>query len=495
MSETASGSEALIPLGDILAHHAARDPARPALTHNDRTISRAELDERANRRARLLASRGVTEGDFVIIALANGIEFFETTFAVWKLGAVPCPVSAKLPDAELHAIVELVAPKLVIGPEPARLPERRVLAAGTPPAPEHTAEPLPSRIAPYWKAVTSGGSTGRPKVIVTEAPGVANPRVGYYLQRFEEVVLAAGPLYHNAGFKAAHQCLFAGGHVVIMERFDAAQALELIARYEVGYVLLVPTMMNRIWRLPAEQRDAHDLSSLNVVLHLGAACPRWLKERWIEWLGPQRIFEVYGGTEGFGHTAISGTEWLEHKGSVGRVGPGAELRVMDEHGRPCAPGEVGEVYFRPSPHRKEGYHYIGATAHKRGEWESLGDLGYLDQDGYLYLADRRTDLIVSGGVNIYPAEVEAALERHPEIRAGVVIGIPDDDLGNRVHAIVQVAPEALGKLTEASVLEFLNTQLARYKVPRSIEIVTEELRDEAGKTRRAKFREQRLASA
>lgn len=465
------------------------------MTHNGETVTRAELDARANRRARMIAASGVSTGDFAVIALPNGIEFFETTFALWKLGAVPCPVSPKLPEAELRAIVELIAPKLIIGVDPGRLPGWPSMAGGIAPDMQHTSAALPSKISPCWKAVTSGGSTGRPKVIVADMPGAASPHVGGYLQRFEETVLTPGPMYHNAGFKAAHQCLFSGGHVISMERFDAAQTLELIERYRVGYVVFVPTMMNRIWRLPVEQREAYDLSSLNVVLHLAAACPRWLKERWIEWLGAERIFEVYGGTEGIGHTAISGPQWLTHPGSVGQVGPGAELCIMNEQGVPCPPGEVGEVFFRAAPGRKDGYHYIGATANRRGEWESLGDLGHLDHDGYLYLADRRTDMIISGGVNIYPLEVEAALEKHADVRASVVIGLPDDDLGQRVHAIVQLSPDAQGRITAESLLEFLKGQLVRYKIPRTIEFVTDELRDEAGKTRRMQLREQRIKQA
>lgn len=483
----------VLPLGEILAFHAGRDPDRPAITHQGVTTTRAQLDALANRRARLLATHGVGQGDFVVIALSNGLEFFETTFALWKLGAVPCPVSAKLPQIELKAIVDTVAPKLVIGAGDMLLGDWPILAAGTAPGLEHGPEPLASRVSPSWKALTSGGSTGRPKVIVTHIPATSDPlKAGYAMQRFEETILNPGPLYHNAAFSAAHQCLFAGGHVVNMERFEPEAALQLIERHRVGHVVLVPTMMARIWRLPDETRALYDVTSLNVVVHLAAPCPAWLKEKWIEWLGPDHIFEVYAGTEGVGSTAISGREWLEHRGSVGRVTPGATMRIIGEQGHDCAPGEIGEIFFKPSAERADAFSYIGADAKTRDGWISLGDLGHVDADGYLYLADRRVDLIVSGGVNIYPAEVEAALERHPDVRASVVIGLPDEDLGSRVHAIVQLAPQAVGRVDDTVIREFLRDQLVRYKIPRTFEFDVQELRDEAGKARRIQLREARL---
>lgn len=492
-SAKAANAVGRIPLGGILAYHAAQTPNRPALTHDGLTLTHGELDHRADRRARWLADMGVTQGDFVVLSLPNSVEFFETTFALWKLGAVPCPVSPRLPDIELSAIVDLVSPRLVIGPVPSRLPAWPTLAAGSEPPEKLASRLLPAAVSPSWKALTSGGSTGRPKIIVTHVDGMADPTVsGYLLQRVGETILNPGPLYHNAAFSAVHQCLFAGGHVVNMERFDAETALNLIERHKVGHVVMVPTMMNRIWRLPPQVRRAYDVSSLNVVLHLAAACPIWLKEQWIDWLGPDKIFEVYAGTEGLGATLITGAEWLDHKGSVGRVAPGVGIRILDPDGRDCPVGETGEVHFRSAHDRPAGFHYIGAEAKVRDGWASLGDLGRLDDDGYLYLSDRRTDLIVSGGVNVYPAEVEAALDRHPDIRSSIVIGLPDEDLGARVHAIIQVAPELRDYLDLPAVATFLGEHLVRYKIPRSVEFVTEDLRDDAGKARRLQLRESRL---
>lgn len=487
-----------IPLGDILAYHAAQDPALPALTQDGLTLTYAELDARANRRARMFARHGVCEGDFVVLALPNSIAFFETTFALWKLGAVPCPVSPKMPAAECAAIVESVSPRLIIGSADLCFVCFDGCETVSPDsAPEETESdgPLPSRVSPSWKAITSGGSTGRPKVIVTSVDGRADPASGgYAFQKAGDCILNPGPLYHNAAFSAAHQCLFSGGHVVNMGRFAAEACLDLIGRHRVQYVMMVPTMMGRIWRLPAEVRGRHDLSSLRVLVHLGGPCPEWLKEGWIGWIGAEKVVEIYAGTEGIGATFITGTDWLRHRGSVGRPAPGSDMRILGADGQECPPGEVGEIFFRQTGGGDPKFRYIGAEAKEAASWMSLGDLGHVDEDGFLYISDRRTDLIVSGAVNIYPAEVEAAIDSHPAVRTSVVIGLPDEDLGNRVHAIVQLVPEQEGRVDATLLADHLSSLLARYKIPRSFEFATDDIRDEAGKARRTLLREQRISN-
>ena len=480
-----------IPMGLLPAHHAQAGPDRPAITLDDTVLSWAELEARANQRARAYQSLGVRAGDFVTLALPNGFEFYESAFAIWKLGATPNVVSPRLPRRELEAILDLVRPSLLVADLP-QAPEGVTLYAMRSRA--HLAHPSDAvrvQVAPHWKAMTSGGSTGRPKVIVDHNPAAWDPAAGVLQQQPGNTVLNPGPLYHNAPFSVMHAALFVGGHVVEMGRFDALRALELIDRHQVHWVNLVPTMMHRIWRLPEAQRKAFDLSSLRTVFHMASACPPWLKEAWIEWLGPERIWELYGGTERQGSTVINGTEWLAHRGSVGRVQAGARMQVLDESGQPCAPGQIGEVFFLPELGAGATYHYIGAEPKRQGDWESIGDLGYVDSDGYLYLVDRRTDMIVSGGANIYPAEVEAALDAHPDLSTSAVIGLPDDDLGQRVHAIVQTTPGRNAPDAEA-LRDFLAERLVRYKIPRSFEFVTEALRDDAGKTRRSALREARL---
>jgi bile acid-coenzyme A ligase len=238
-------------------------------------------------------------------------------------------------------------------------------------------------------------------------------------------------------------------------------------------------------------RDRYDLSSLRTAWHLAEPCPPWLKEAWIRWLGPERIVELYAGTEAQVATVITGQEWLEHPGSVGRP-LGGEIMICDADGNEVPPGTEGEVWLRNGAGRTT-YRYVGAEARRReGGWESLGDCGRVDEDGYLYLGDRLQDMILSGGANVYPAEVEATLAEHPAVRSSCVIGLPDEDKGNRIHAIVEADPAAV---TEAELIAFVGERLARYKVPRTVELVDRALRDDAGKVRRSELRRQRLAAA
>jgi len=246
-------------------------------------------------------------------------------------------------------------------------------------------------------------------------------------------------------------------------------------------------MMQRIWKLPDEERESYDLSSLEVVWHLAAPCPAWLKEAWINWLGPEKILELYAGTEAQAVTIITGTDWLEHRGSVGQPFSG-EMKIVGESGDTLPPGEVGEVFMR-SADGVATYEYVGAQARTMDDgWESLGDMGSLDEEGYLYLADRQTDMILVGGANIYPAEVEAAIDEHHAVRSSAVIGLPDDDLGAAPHAIV----DAVEKVTDDDLRTHLAERLVRYKIPRTFEFVDEPVRDDAGKVRRKALREARL---
>lgn len=479
-----------ISLGLILAHHARKSPGRAAVVSatDGVRVGFAELDARANRRARMFEAHGVQAGDFVTVALPNGLEFYETTFALWKLGAIPNVVSAKLPGPEMEAILDIVRPRLFVGSPPA--PGVPVIADGQGPG-GYSADPLLERVSPHWKAMTSGGSTGRPKVIVDAMPGRWDPQSGFLGQRPGETLLNPGPLYHNAPFHCIHMGLFVGATIVEMGRFDPLRALELIDSEQVNWVTMVPTMMHRIWRLGPDVLSRFSLPSLRMMLHMAAPCATWLKEAWIDWLGAERVWEYYGTTEGTGSTMISGEEWLARRGSVGRVREGYAMKILDEEGRERPVGEVGEIYFRPDGGPGSTYHYLGSSAKRIGEWETPGDLGSVDADGYLYLSDRRNDLIISGGANIYPAEVEAAIEAHPSVRSSAVIGLPDEEWGARVHAIVQLVE---GEVIESDeLLDFVASRLARFKLPKSVEFTPEPLRDEAGKVRRAALRQARLA--
>jgi len=480
-----------ISLGARLTQLAAERPDRPAVTDIARTVTWRELDRRTNRIARGLIAAGISQGDLVTIGLANSVDFVEACHGLWKVGATPQPISWRLPAAEARAVMDLAAtPILIAGDtlesENPRFDVPALLALSD------DDSPLEDRTAPVWKAPTSGGSTGRPKLILSGGPGLYTPvEIGGYRTTPDDVMVMPGPLYHNGPFTSAFAGLNQGAHLIILPRFDAEETLKAVARHRATWMYLVPTMMSRIWRLPEEVRARYDVTSLKTVWHLAAPCPPWLKEAWIEWLGPEVIMELYAGTEAQAVTIITGTEWLAHRGSVGKVAFG-EMAAFDEHGNQLLAGEIGEVFMRRPPDMPASYSYRGATARTLpGGWESLGDIGSFDEEGYLYLADRRTDMILVGGSNVYPAEIEAALDEHPLVQSSAVIGLPDEDLGARIHAIVQPRPG----LTEEALREHVRGRLVSYKQPRSYEFVGDNIRDDAGKVRRTQLRGERIASA
>jgi bile acid-coenzyme A ligase len=275
--------------------------------------------------------------------------------------------------------------------------------------------------------------------------------------------------------------------VIILPKFDPEATLRAIDEHRPDWLLLVPTMMQRITRLPDEVREKYDVSSLQVVWHMASPCPPWLKQTWINWLGAEKIFELYAGTEAQSITVVRGDEWMTHRGTVGK--PVADqMRIQDpDTYEVLAPGSVGEVFMRSS---RPTYEYIGAEARISPDgWESLGDMGYMDEDGYLYLADRRCDMILSGGANIYPAEIEAAIDEHPSVVSCAVIGLPDDDLGSRVHAVIQVG--AGQTITDDQMRAFLADRLVRYKIPRSFEYTNDVVWGDDGKVRRSALRADR----
>ncbi len=475
--------------GQAMTWLAERDPDGVAVVLEDRRLSRAQLERRSNRLARAYQELGVRAGDLVTLALPNGSEFIEACLATWKLGATPQPISSKLPELERRAIVELAQPALVVGAPAGEYGDRPSLPAGFEPDPALADATLPDVTSKQVRAMTSGGSTGRPKLILDLTPAQCDPELAENGMQPGGTTLVPGPLYHAGPFITAWQQLLCGGTVVLMTRFDAQRALALIEQHCVDWVLFVPTMMQRIWRLPEAERLRFDLSSLRRVMCTGAPSPAWLTRAWIEWIGPEKIYEAYGGTERIAGTLTSGTEWLERPGSVGRPTGGRKLRILRPDGSECAPREVGEVFMLPPGGRGSTYRYVGAEATATADgWESLGDLGYLDEDGYLYLVDRKADMILVGGANVYPAGVEAALDAHAAVRSSAVIGLPDEDLGNRIHAIV----DAPLPVSEEALREHLARHLVQYKIPKSFEFVSELLRDDAGKVRRSALRTARL---
>jgi len=474
----------VISIMQALADKAAENPNRTAITCGDESVTRAELESRTNRLARAYAERGVSFGSFVTVALPNSVEFYEACIAAWKIGAIPQPVSYRLPNREREAIVELADSALVVGAEQSAHPGRATLPAHFD-ASAYDDSPLPDVTSPAMKAPTSGGSTGRPKLIVAGDPGIVTVGAPGMGQRVDGVVCIPGPLYHNAPFSFGAGSLFHGNHLVLLPQFDAEATLAAVNKHSADWILFVPTMMSRISRLPEDVKSKYDLSSLSTVWHMAAPCPPWLKEEWCNWLGGEKIMELYAGTEAQAVTIIRGDEWLAHRGSVGRCVTG-EMKVLDSETYEELPrGTIGEIFMRNT---RVTYKYLGAEARKSPDgWESLGDIGKIDEEGYIYLTDRRGDMILSGGANIYPAEVEVALSEHPDVVSSAVIGLPDEDLGNRIHALVQVSKP----INEDELRSFLSERLVRYKVPRTFEFTSDAVRDDAGKVRRSALRDER----
>ena len=467
---------------------AAESPDAVAVTCQDESITRSELLRRGGDLAVHLRSLGVGFGDLVTVAVPNSIEWFVSYVGIWMLGATPQPVSSRLPQRELDALIDLADPPVVIGAAEGAVNGRHALPVGFR-APSADSSHLPDLVSPAWKAPTSGGSTGRPKLIVSGDPAAMDETLPPPLMMDPGGCLVMpGPLYHNGPAVWSCQALLNGLRVALMPRFDPEGTLAEIQKHRGSVLYMVPTMMKRIWRLPEDVRDSYDLSSLRVVWHLAEPCPEWLKQCWIDWLGAERIFELYAGTEAQTATVISGPEWLAHRGSVGRVQPGTVM-ITDEDFNEVPVGEMGEVWMR-SLRGTPTYKYVGATARTRDDgWESLGDMGRLDADGYLYLGDRASDMILSGGANIYPAEVEAAIQEHPAVQSCAVIGLPDEDKGAVIHAIIEADASTV---TEDELKSFLAERLVVYKIPRTFEFVGFALRGDDGKVRRSALRAERV---
>jgi bile acid-coenzyme A ligase len=487
-----------ISFGRRISMLAAEHPDKTAIVFapqggQERVVSWRELDDRSTQIARLLAEHGVDESSTVVVGFPNWPEHFLADYAAWKLGALVVPVRFNIPLRERDQILEVANPTVVVS-DWDDVPYPSLNSADLERSRTCSTEPLPDKVAHPGKSVGSGGSTGRPKIIVDPAPwarSLHNPRlqeVGGF--RPGQVQLIAGPLYHNSPFSWSQYGLFYDQTLVLMERFDAAKAVDLIERYRANWMFLAPIMMRRIYLLP----DIHerDLSSIEAIFHTAAPCPPWLKRAWIDLIGAEKIYESFGATEAIGSTTIRGDEWLEHPGSVGRPRD-AEMKILDEEGNEVPQGEVGEIFFRPLK-RDPTYYYIGSPPAKSTPdgFHSVGDMGWIDEDGYLFLADRRVDLIITGGANVYPAEVEGALTEHPEVADAAVVGVSDEEWGKRVHAIVQprdlTSPPALEDLDA-----FCRDRIASYKLPKTYEFVDGLPRDGAGKLRRRSLAEDRAS--
>ena len=491
------------------ALHARATPEKPAvvMAGSGRVVSYRELDAGSNRFAQLLRSLGLRRGDGIALLLENHPRFFEVCWAAQRAGLYYTAISTKLTAPEVEYIADDCGAQVfvtsaafgeVASALAARLPRvrARLLVDGAAPGWEsyeatvaaQPDEPI-SDEEEGQDMLYSSGTTGRPKGIRPKLPGkpagTPPPLVrlvsGLYAMGPDTVYLSPAPLYHAAPLRFNLTVQRLGGTSIVMEHFDPREALRQIERHRVTHSQWVPTHFVRLLKLPPEERAAHDLSSLRYAIHAAAPCPVPVKEQMLAWWGPV-LHEYYGGTEGNGLTALGPQEWLAHRGSVGRAVFG-EVHIVGEDGQELPPRREGAVYFGNGA----GFRYhndpekTARAYHARG-WSTLGDIGYLDEDGYLYLTDRQANVIISGGVNIYPQEAENVLVTHPAVADVAVFGVPNEEFGEEVKAVVQlVDPARAGPALARELIDFCRARLAHTKCPRSVDFEAELPRHPTGK--------------
>ncbi|MCB0220760.1 MAG: acyl-CoA synthetase [Chrysiogenetes bacterium] len=489
--------------------HAKKNPDKPAyiLTGSGRVVTFGELAERSNQGANLFHSLGLQRGDHIALCMENNAEFLIVAWAAQRAGLYYTPISSRLTPPEVEYIIEdceakvfitsevkskiaealagkcpnLVARYMVGKPSPGYESWEDALAAQPSTPPENELEGN--------SMLYSSGTTGHPKGVklplpdkpLTKPTGIMKIVGGVYKVNEDSIFLSPAPMYHGAPFGFTMAALRLGATVLIMEHFDALESLKVIEKYKVTHSQWVPTMFVRMLKLPREQRDAINVSSMEMAVHAAAPCPIPVKEAMIEWWG-RIIYEYYGGSEGNGLCVINSEEWLAHKGSVGRP-INAKLRILDEEFNEVPAGQEGTIYFE-SPAKFKYHNDPDKTAGSRSPqgYSTIGDVGYVDEEGWLYLTDRKAHMIISGGVNIYPQETENALIMHPKVADAAVIGVPNEEFGEEVKAVVQLEDMSLaGPELARELIDFCRERIADVKCPRSIDFEPELPRHPTGK--------------
>ena len=494
-------------------HWAKVTPDKPALINaaTGATVTYRELDDRSNRLAQLMYERGLRRGDHIAILMENHARYFDVVWAAMRSGLYLTTVNRYLTTDEATYIIDNCEAKVLVASN-----HLADIAAGLPSTQtrcknwlmvdgaikgyedyeaatgKYPARPLADEPSGAFMLYSSG-TTGRPKGILRPLPATkvsddAGPLGGLQKQLWgfdsNTVYLSPAPMYHSAplGFSTGTQAL--GGTVVMMPKFDPLLALEAIEKYRVTASQWVPTMFSRMLKVPEEERSGFDLSSHKIAIHAAAPCPKQVKQQMFEWWGPI-LYEYYGGTEFNGLTHVTPQDWLKHPGTVGKSVFGT-LHVCDERGEKAPNGESGLVYFEQPAMPFEYFHDKDKTRSaqhpQHPNWSALGDVGYIDDEGYLFLTDRATFMIISGGVNIYPQEIEDAMVMHPKIADVAVVGVPNEEMGEEVKAVVQLAPGVEpSAAVAAELLAFAREHIAHYKCPRSIDFEAELPRLPTGK--------------
>src|ERR1700694_234065 len=491
----------------------------------DRKRSHAEVASRADRIAGGLNGLGVRQGDSVCILMRNDIAFIEADYAAMRLGAYAVPVNWHFKPEEISYVLKDSGTPVLIGHADMLHQLRNAIPAGltvlsvpTPLEilanykidPDHLATPDFAVDLESWldqqrpydgpalpqpaNMIYTSGTTGHPKGVRRNAPtpeqsaSAERMRALIYGLRPGARVLLPGPLYHSAPNSFGLRAGRLGGALVLMPRFDPEEFLRLIEVEKIDTIFMVPTMFIRLMKLPKAVRRKYDMSSLRHVIHAAAPCPADVKRAMIEWWGPM-VYEFYGSTESGAVTFANAEDARKKPGTVGKISPGAELRVIGEDGSVLPQGEIGEIYSRIADNPDFTYHN---KPEKRAEIErdgfiTSGDVGYIDEDGYVFICDRKRDMVISGGVNIYPAEIEAALHAVPGVHDCAVFGIPDDEFGEALMAVVE--PQAGVTLDIADIRAQLKTSLADYKVPKHVEILKQLPREDSGKIFKRRLRD------
>ncbi|KGI66323.1 fatty-acid--CoA ligase FadD4 [Mycolicibacterium rufum] len=489
---------------------AVASPDKPAIIMypSGTVVTFGELEARANRLAHLFRDAGLVEGDAVAILMENTEHMHAVMWAARRSGLYYVPINTHLTAAEAAYIIDNSSAKAIVGSGaledtlaglaaelPNGLPPVRIIAdgsldgwqsypdcvAGQPDTPID--DEIEGDLLQY-----SSGTTGRPKGIKralphvppSESPGLMAALVSFWMHP-DAVYLSPAPLYHTAPSVWSMQTQAGGITTVVMEKFDAEGALDAIAKHGVTHGQFVPVMFTRMLKLPEEVRARYDVSSLQRVMHAAAPCPVDIKKQMIDWWGPI-VDEYYASSEAHGSTLIFAEDWLTHPGSVGKPMGGA-VHILDEDGNELPPGHPGEIYFEGG----NDFEYLNdpektqSSRDPRG-WKTVGDIGYLDEEGFLYLTDRRHHMIISGGVNIYPQEAENLLVTHPKVMDAAVFGIPDEEMGQRVKAVVQtVDPADATEEFGEELIAWLRDRLAHYKCPRSLSFEAQLPRTDTGK--------------
>jgi acyl-CoA synthetase (AMP-forming)/AMP-acid ligase II len=499
---------------------AAEAPDRPAviMAGSGETVTFGELERASNRGAHLLRSLGLNRGDSFALWSTNNPRFFEISWAMQRSGLYMTPIASRLKaseaayivndcqarvliiDATIGAAAEALAPQLAeLCPKVEKVYTIRADLPGIERWEDATAKMPDTPIADQSLGrpmIYSSGTTGRPKGVrlpLSNEP-FDSPAFAMYLDRHPiepgSVFVATAPMYHVGTMSMSMAEQQMGATIVLLERFDAELLLSTVQKYKATRAQFVPTMFSRMLKLPDEVRSRYDVSSLELAIHSAAPCPREVKQQMIDWWGPI-LFDIYGGTENAGATIIYSDEWLKKPGSVGKAYR-TTIHICDENGDELPIGEDGIIYFDGGA----DFRYFNdpektkeARNPKQPTWRTFGDIGHVDEDGFLYLSDRRAFMIIAGGVNIYPQEAENALILHPKVQDVAVFGVPDPDMGEQVKAVVQPADwSQAGPALEAELIAYCKSQLATLKCPKTIDFEKELPRDITGKMMKRELR-------